>query len=933
MIDYVGEHAWIGKFGDALIIISITAALLAAVSFFLSYRTKEESYRRLGRLAFWVHSVALITAAGTLFYMLFNQYFEYDYVWKHANRDMPLRFIFSCFWEGQEGSFLLWSFWHVVLGNILLFTAKKWENLTMTVIAVMQVLLGAMVLGVYLFDYKIGNSPFTLIREMPENIGLPWTTMPDYLQKIPTFQDGRGLNPLLQNYWMTIHPPTLFLGYASTIIPFAFVIAGLVSGKLREWIKPALPWAYFSVAVLGIGILMGGAWAYEALSFGGFWAWDPVENASLIPWITMVGAAHVMLVNQNKNKSLFTAVFLTLITFALVMYASFLVHSGVLGDTSVHAFTGNGMMKQHLFMLLLIVTVSVSLLLLKKQMKLMFLSLTLLFIILGAATGYQVAALVAFLVTAAIMIIVAYRKFFPKPEKEEPLWSREFWMFIGSLVLLLSAAQVLIETSKPIWNILAEPFSGPLLNLYQLTDIEGFRSLAEGKLAPNSDIIGHFNKWQIPFAFIVTFLIGFAQFLKYGKNNFGKFLKKISVSLLIALAVAIFAAIKLDYTNDEFVLAILVFTTVFAIAVNADYLVRTFKGKYDSAGANVAHIGFALVMLGALISTSRSDKISENGSRFNIEQLNEDFKNNEDILLFVEDTVPMGPYFVSYQKRFKEGINVFYQVDYFDKLPRTYQKDELVMARGAIFKSKSDHTPVEDFVIDQHNWELVDDPRQIDIDNVNSWSPYKPGKLLFTLNPRIQLNPEFGNVAEPATKRYWNRDIYTHVRWAELEEDRDENGFRTPVELDLAVGDTAFIGATQVRLNGLSVIREDEREQYMIGANDLAVRAMIGVKDSRGNVYEAEPLYILRDSVLLVPDPVIQDETGLQINFTKIDPKTGKHKFTIAEHAGNRKEFIVLQAIQFPMINILWIGCIIMFLGTVMAIRRRVKISNKTKKS
>src|SRR5690606_17200995 len=199
MINYVGEHTWIGKFGDALIIISITAALLAAISYFLSYRTRQDSYRRLGRIAFWIHSVAVVSAALTLFYMLFNQYFEYDYVWKHANKDMPLRYIFSCFWEGQEGSFLLWSFWHVVLGNILLFTAKKWENLTMVVVAVFQVLLGAMVLGVYIFDFKIGNSPFTLIRELPENIGLPWTTMANYLTEIPSFQDGRGLNPLLQN--------------------------------------------------------------------------------------------------------------------------------------------------------------------------------------------------------------------------------------------------------------------------------------------------------------------------------------------------------------------------------------------------------------------------------------------------------------------------------------------------------------------------------------------------------------------------------------------------------------------------------------------------------------------------------------------------------------------------------------------------------------
>jgi cytochrome c-type biogenesis protein CcmF len=103
--------------------------------------------------------------------------------------------------------------------------------------------------------------------------------LPDYLSK-EAFQDGRGLNPLLQNYWMTIHPPTLFLGFSSTLFPFVFAIAGLWRGDIKGWMRPAVPWAFFGVMILGTGILMGGAWAYEALGFGGFWAWDPVENAS-----------------------------------------------------------------------------------------------------------------------------------------------------------------------------------------------------------------------------------------------------------------------------------------------------------------------------------------------------------------------------------------------------------------------------------------------------------------------------------------------------------------------------------------------------------------------------------------------------------------------------------------------------------------------------
>jgi cytochrome c-type biogenesis protein CcmF len=932
MIEYVGEHTLFGRLGEAFVITSFAAALLSALAYLLAFRTNEVGFRRIARAAFTVHSAALIATAVTLFMMLFNKYFEYDYVWKHANTDMPMRYIFSCFWEGQEGSFILWSFWNVILGNILLRTAKSFESLAMMMVSIFQALLGSMILGVYVFEFKVGNSPFTLIRELPENIGLPWTQMPEYLERIPSFSNGRGLNPLLQNYWMTIHPPTLFLGYASTLFPFSFAIAGLASGRLKEWIRPAIPWAYFSVSVLGIGILMGGAWAYEALSFGGFWAWDPVENASLIPWLTLVGAAHVMVINQRKNSSQYTALFLTLITTILVMYASFLVHSGVLGDTSVHSFTDDGLMKQHLFILLFLVALPTTLMLFEKRLKLIYLSGIIVLIAAGWAFDIRVAAIVAFIVMSVVMPILAYKKFFVKPEKEEPLWSREFWIFIGSMVLLLSAAQIALETSKPIWNILAQPFAGPLMDIYSVTNFEGIKSLAEGKLAPNSDRINHFNKWQIPFAFVITFLIAFTQYLRYGKTNFKQFGKRILASLSVSLLITLAAATQLSYEGDEFILLILFFTTVFAVLANLDYAIRVLKGKFNASGASVAHIGFGLVLLGSLISTSRSEKISENASRFDIEQLSNDFKNNEDVLLFKHDTIMMGGYFVSYKERDKQGLNIYYKVEYFDSKSISYKMGDHVIARGVVMQAKDDHIPGEDFILDQKDhWDVVQDPRGMILDSIPRWAQFRPGEKLFDLNPRIQLNPEFGNVAEPSTKRYWNRDIYTHIRWAELEVDTDAAGFRSATEVQLAIGDTALVGSTSVRLNQLSVVQDEEREKYRIAPNDLAVKARIGIKTPKGEVYEVEPLYILRDSILPVPDPVIQDESGVRINFDKIDPVTGKHTFLVAERFSNRKEFIVMQAIQFPMINILWIGCIIMFLGTVMAIRHRIQISKKGK--
>jgi len=301
-ISYFGEHLWAGQLGHLFIVVAFMAAIVAAIGYFFAARNEEQfnSWKSLSRSAFVLHQISVFGIIGTLLYMLYNGMFEYNYVWQHSNSEMPMRYILSSFWEGQEGSFLLWLFWHAVLGAFLLKGAGKWEAPVLAVVALVQVFLVSMVLGTNIGDYRLGSNPFVLLRDNPDFMNLPFLQNANYLDRL----DGRGLNPLLQNYWMTIHPPTLFLGFAATLVPFAYAIAGLWKKQYVEWTKPALPWTFFAVMILGTGILMGGAWAYEALSFGGFWAWDPVENSSLVPWLTLVGAAHVMVVHKNRGQSL-----------------------------------------------------------------------------------------------------------------------------------------------------------------------------------------------------------------------------------------------------------------------------------------------------------------------------------------------------------------------------------------------------------------------------------------------------------------------------------------------------------------------------------------------------------------------------------------------------------------------------------------------------
>ncbi len=223
---------------------------------------------------------------------------------------------------------MLWSFWHCVLGWVLIWRAKKWEAPVMTVVSFMQFCLATMLIGIYFFNAKVGSSPFVLLRN--EMKDAPIFSQANYLSFV---KDGNGLNALLQNYWMVIHPPILFLGFASTIVPFAYAIAGLWTKDHKGWTRPAIPWAAFSGAILGVGIMMGAAWAYESLTFGGYWAWDPVENASIVPWLVMIAGMHTNLIFKSSGYSLKSTYVFYILSFMLVLYSTFLTRSGILGDT------------------------------------------------------------------------------------------------------------------------------------------------------------------------------------------------------------------------------------------------------------------------------------------------------------------------------------------------------------------------------------------------------------------------------------------------------------------------------------------------------------------------------------------------------------------------------------------------------------------------
>ena len=803
MIEYVGENLLAGQVGNFLIYLSFVASLLAVVFYYNTSVLSLEvnSWKKWGRFFFRLHSFAMVGLIGILFYLIYNHAFEYYYIWRHSSSDMPMNYIISSFWEGQEGSTMLWAFWNIVLGNILIFTAKKWEGGVMTIYATVQVFLSAMLLGIFPFDIQIGSNPFVLLREHADMFNLPFVTNPNYL----SFVEGNGLNPLLQNYWMTIHPPTVFFGFATTLIPFAYALTALWKKNYQEWIKPALPWTFFGIGILGLGILMGGAWAYEALSFGGFWAWDPVENSSLVPWLVLVGAGHLMLINRTKIKSIFSAFALTLFSFLLVVYSTYLTKSGILGETSVHSFA-DGLPGQLIIFLLFY----------------LFLALFFLF-----KNGGQ----------------------FLKKSEEDAFWSREFWMFLGALVLVISAFQITLSTSIPVIN-----------------------ALFGTNLAPPAKPIEHYNSWQIPLTILVTLFVAISQFLKYKKTEVGPFFKKIAPSFIISFAAAIIMAVQLKI-RDVFLITLL-FTSLFAVLANLDYLIRIIKGNVKKGGSAIAHVGFGMVILGSLLSAGNKKIISKNRTQVNINFEDNKNANDENVMLLRNDTILMDPYYVTYTQRRVDGKNVYYDMDYL---------------------------------------------------KVNEEGKYQKE---FSLSPFVQLNEQMGNVPEPDTKHFLDKDIFTHITYADLEnlDSTAQEIYRDSDTLNLKIGDSLFTSNSIIKLANFE--RNIDKEKLNLLENDIALGVKITAKTLEGLYYEARPIMVIRGNNIFSISSEIEG-LGLKFGFAGIDPDTEKLKILLAEKNKNSGDFVIMQALVFPYINVLWIGIIVMVLGSLLAAWNRIR-SNKS---
>lgn len=630
-MNYIGEHLVYGMLGNWFVWISFIASLFSAVFFIIHFYQRNDrrhALKALARSFYIIHVLSLLGVVVLLYILIFRHYFEYTYVWQYSSRELKVEYIISCFWAGQEGSFLVWGICQAVIGLFLIKRPGDWESPVLGVFSISQVFVTSMLLGVSWLGYKIGASPFDLLRE--SYAGQPGTIFdrPDYLKMIT---DGNGLNPLLENIWMTIHPPILFLGYALALVPFSYAVAAFMKRDFTGWLKPSLPWVLLSVFFLGAGILLGGAWAYVSLTFGGFWAWDPVENSSLVPWLTLVATLHFMIIARRQHFALFSAFFFGLLSYILVLYATFLTRSGVLSETSAHSFGDNGLTIQLLVYLL-------------------------------AFVGLMLVPLVMNLRHLA-------------DERKDVFSSREFWMFIGSLVLSLAAFQIIVTTSIPVIN-------------------KVFGTHA----APPTDNIGFYNRWQMPYALLIAAIIGLSQFLHYSANSWKASLKKLLFPAILALLASVPFIIAGIVTQILFIL-FLFFILFGLFSTLSNMFFRT--ARPGNIGGEITHLGFILFLLGTLITFSNSKVISTNTSRFD---LGNEKSNTENLMLMKSDTLYMAGLYATYVNKTRSGNTTTYQVDFLKlkdgkmiKEFSLYPSVNVHPRMGAVYNPSTRHFPMMDY--------------------------------------------------------------------------------------------------------------------------------------------------------------------------------------------------------------------------------------------
>ena len=527
----------IPEFGHYALILALCVACIQGVLPLVGAHYGRREWLVLARPAAQTVFLLLAIAFAILAWSFYINDFSVLYVAEHSNSQLPVVYRLGAVWGGHEGSLLLWIF---LLSTWTVLVAQLSKALDEFMVARVIGVLGLVTSGLLLFVLTT-SSPFTRL--------------------LPAAQDGRSLNPLLQDPGLVFHPPMLYMGYVGFSVAFAFAIASLLSGRLdAAWARWSRPWTTAAWIFLTLGIALGSWWAYYELGWGGWWFWDPVENASFIPWLVGTALLHSLAVTEKRGGFKSWTVLLAITAFSLSLLGTFLVRSGVL--TSVHAFATDP--RRGIFILIFLA-----------------------------------------LVVGSSLLLYAWRA--PKSAlgSKFSLSSRETFILLGNVFLVVSAGSVLLGTLYPL-----------LIDALHL-----------GKISVGPP---YFNSVFVPIMIPLLVLMGIGPWTSWKNTNLVTVVKR----LWVAGLVAVFAGVAIPLIMGQFTwLAGLGFLLAFwVIASGVLQIIRQAKaGKPTRSfiGMQVAHLGIAVFVIGVTMVGA--------------------YQEEKDVRMSAGDTVSVGGYQIQLQ--------------------------------------------------------------------------------------------------------------------------------------------------------------------------------------------------------------------------------------------------------------------------------------------
>ena len=537
--------------GELLIWFALATNVVAGVGFYLA-ATGRKQYESLAVRSYNAFTAFVILASAFLYYLFFSDNFAFKYVYEYSSRDQSFFYTLSSFWGGQEGTYLLWLLLNALFGYVIIRKAGEYRNVAMVVYATVNL---------FFLMILTQLSPFAL---------LPFAAT-----------DGLGLNPLLRDPWMVIHPPVIFTGYAMAAVPFAIVVAAMVRNKYDGVNKLIFPWVAITALMLAGGNILGGYWAYKTLGWGGYWGWDPVENSSFIPWMISLALLHGLIIEKRTGALRKTNILLTSFVFLLVVYGTFLTRSGVLGDFSVHSFTDLGV------------------------------------------NVYLIGFMVFFVVLTIGLFAWRARSIGSAPLNYN-YFGREFSLFSGMTLLFIVGVVILFWTSLPFLTtaFTSEPraaevstyngFGIPLAILislfltiaplvkYRSFELKGWQSKLGivGGISVVLGLVAYFAlhsgfEFAVLFAFVAT---GVGMYMFYSE---------LTRTLVIALASAVLTVVVALVLGVHSYLFLLFFASAaMAATTNVIAVARHLPGRWRTMGGQLVHFGFGVMLIGVLASSA-----------------------------------------------------------------------------------------------------------------------------------------------------------------------------------------------------------------------------------------------------------------------------------------------------------------------------------------